>query len=60
MINEGDIVKLDWDSGFKLLGVGIVLRKYKDADTPLLVWWTKAEASGWKDADMLIKLETGQ
>ena len=60
MISEGDIVKPDWDSGFKFLGFGIVLRKYKDADTPLLVWWTKAEASGWEDVDMLIKIETGQ
>ena len=57
MIKIGDLVKLDWDEGYKRLGLGIVVKHYKDEPTPLLAWWTKAGASGWEDAEMLIKVE---
>mgnify|MGYP003117910386 FL=1 len=60
MFEIGDLVRLDWDEGYKRLGLGIVLKHYKNVETPLLVWWTKAEAHGWEDAEMLIKVEDGQ
>ena len=60
MFEEGDLVRIDWDEGNRKLGLGIVLKRYKHHDTPLLVWWTRAAAQGWEDAEMLIKVEAGQ
>lgn len=57
MLKIGDLVRIDWPEGDKTLGIGVVLEHYKDEATPLLVWWTKAEASGWEDAEMLIKVD---
>ena len=60
MFKLGDLVRIDWEEGHKRLGLGIVVKRHLNGDTPLLVWWTKAEAHGWEDAEMLIKVEDGQ
>ncbi len=60
MIKIGDLVRIDWDEGHKRLGLGIVIKHYRNGDTPVLVWWTKAEKEGWEDTEMLIKIEDGQ
>jgi hypothetical protein len=57
VIEIGDLVKLDWPYGFKSLGYGIVVERYKGEATPLKVWWFKVAEAGWEDTDMLIKVE---
>jgi hypothetical protein len=57
VIEIGDLVRLDWEEGYKRLGLGIVVKQYRNDDTPVLVWWMKAEAHGWEDTEMLIKVE---
>ena len=57
MIKIGDLVRADWEQGHKVLGLGIVIKQYRNEDTPVLVWWTKVEASGWEDAEMLVKVK---